>query len=150
MKVRINKTGAARLAALLGLALAICVALLGGSGRASAGVPAAQAVPGSPLGKVEQRVLDDTANGRSTQFMVLLAQQADLSAAYGMRDQDARGWYVYNTLRDYANATQAPLRAMLNKAGASYQSYWVTNALLVTGDRSLVESIASRPEVGRI
>src|SRR5437868_3294961 len=113
MKVQVGRIGVATIAALLGLALAVCVALLGGSGRASAGIPA-QAKADDPLSKVSQLVLNDTANGRSAQFMVVLKDQANVSAGYGMRDQDARGWYVYNTLVDQANTTQAPLKAMLN------------------------------------
>ena len=50
-------------------------------------------------GKVENRVLSDSANGREASFVIQLSQQADLSAAYRMKDQDARGWYVYRTLK---------------------------------------------------
>ena len=50
-------------------------------------------------GKIENRVLSDTASGRETSIVINLTQQADLSAAYGMRDQDAQGWYVYRTLK---------------------------------------------------
>ena len=59
-------------------------------------------------GKVENRVLSDTANGREASVMIHLTQQADVSAAYGMKDQDARGWYVYRTLKREADRTQAP------------------------------------------
>jgi len=47
--------------------------------------------------------------------MVLLSEQADLSAAYTMKDQDARGWYVYNTLRAHAeknNLTIAQVKVL--------------------------------------
>ena len=33
--------------------------------------------------------------------------------AYGMKDQDARGWFVYNTLTQHAARTQAGLQAFL-------------------------------------
>ena len=50
-------------------------------------------------GKVQNRVLSDTASGGQSSFIVELAQQANLSRAYSMKDQDARGWYVYRTLK---------------------------------------------------
>ena len=96
-------------------------------------------------GKVQNRVLSDTASGGQSSFIVELAQQADLSRAYWMKDQDARGWYVYNTLRRTAAKTQAPLRAMLDTQGVQYRSFWVANELIVrSGGRALVNSLAAR------
>src|SRR6201982_817106 len=56
--------------------------------------------------KIAPEVLADTANGKSASVIILLADQADVSAGYGMRDQDARGWFVYNTLSKHAARTQ--------------------------------------------
>src|SRR5690242_11647868 len=63
------------------------------------GAPPTAAV--SPASKIEARVLADTANGGRASFMILLADQANVSAGYNMKDQDARGWYIYNTLHDH-------------------------------------------------
>src|SRR5690349_17998150 len=100
MEARLGGNIAARVLAFLALALAICIGFLGGGGQAAAGVPSLSLPSGRglPPGKIERAVLEDTTNGKSASFVVLMAEQADLSAAYGMRDQDARGWYVYNTL----------------------------------------------------
>ena len=73
--------------------------------------------------KIAPEVLADTADGKSASVVILLADQADVSAAYGMKDQDARGWFVYNTLTQYAARTQAGLQALLTARGASYQSF---------------------------
>src|ERR1700680_2956007 len=48
--------------------------------------------------KIAPEVLADTAGGNNASVVILLADQADVSAAYGIKDQDARGWFVYNTL----------------------------------------------------
>src|SRR5436305_13903338 len=104
------RTRLVRAAALLGLALAACIALLGSMGQAQAGAPTSPAAKSSNyVGKVERKVLNDTANGKTSQFLVLLSRQADVSSAYGMKDQNARGWYVYNTLASFADKTQAPV-----------------------------------------
>ena len=78
------------------------------------------------------------------------SDQADLSAAYAIRDQDARGWYVYRTLRRHAARTQAPIRALLESRNVSYEPRWAANVIVVQGDRSLVEALAARPDVSVI
>ena len=65
--------------------------------------------------------------GSQSSFIVELTQRADLSRAYGMKDQNARGWFVYRALTRTAEKTQAPIRAMLDRAGVSYRSFWVAN-----------------------
>ena len=100
--------------------------------------------------KIAPEVLADTADGKSASVVILLADQADVSAAYGMKDQDARGWFVYNTLTQHAARTQAGLQAFLTARGASYQSFWAANMIVATADRSLVESLAARADVARI
>ena len=67
-----------------------------------------------------------------------------------MKDQDARGWYVYNTLKEHAARTQAPLKAELDAQGVPYKSYWAVNMIVAEGDRAVVEDIAARPDVERI
>ena len=47
-----------------------------------------------------------------------------------MKDQDARGWYVYNTLNDHADRTQAGLRALLTAQGVAFQPFWAANMIV--------------------
>jgi serine protease AprX len=97
--------------------------------------------------KVSTEVMQATTNGESTSFIVFLQDQADVSAAYTMQDQDARGWYVYNTLTEKAAQTQAPIINELQADGVSYTSFWAANMIVVEGDRSVVEEMAARPDV---
>ena len=61
-----------------------------------------------------------------------------------MKDQDARGWYVYRTLKQTAE-TQGPLKAVLDAQGVSYKSFWVANEIVVhQGSRALVDTLAGR------
>ena len=99
--------------------------------------------------KIENKVLRDTANGRQTSFVILLKDQADLSKAYGMKDQDARGWYVYRTLKAKPADTGAAPR-MLAARGVSYRSFWVANVIIAGGDRTLVDDLAARSDVQAI
>src|SRR5437763_16178882 len=57
------------------------------------GKASAQPRRGPATSKIAPEVLADTADGKSASVIVLLADQADVSAGYGMRDQDGRGWF---------------------------------------------------------
>ena len=101
-------------------------------------------------GKIAPQVLAETADGAIASVVILLADQADVSAAYEMKDQDARGWFVYNTLTQHAARTQVDLKTFLEAKGVSYQSFWAANMIVTTADRSLVEALASRADVARV
>src|SRR5688572_27049114 len=148
MRIENGLKNLTRAALALGVGLAACVGIIGVGGPAQAGTPAT--VPSAAqASKISPAVLQDTSNGKSASVMVLLADQADVSSAHGMKDQDARGWYVYNTLRDHAERTQAGLRAYLKSQGVTFRSFWVANVIELTADRALVESLAARADVGQ-
>ena len=50
-------------------------------------------------------------------MIILLADQADVNAGYGMRNQDAQGWFVYNTLTQHAARTQIGIKNFLSSRG---------------------------------
>jgi subtilisin family serine protease len=100
--------------------------------------------------KISARVLADTSAGKRTEIVILLSGQADVSAAYSMKDQDARGWFVYNTLTAHAARTQAGLQDLLQSQGVAFQSFWAANMLVATADRQLIETLAARPDVARV
>ena len=104
----------------------------------------------SPAAKIAPRVLADTTGGKSTSVVILLADQADVSAANDMKDQDARGWFVYNTLTQHAARTQVGLQALLKSQGVTYQSFWAANMLVADADRQLIDTLAARPDVARV
>ncbi len=68
---------------------------------------AAGSRPAEITAKIAPDVLAETDDGGIASIVILLRDQADVSAAHEMKDQDARGWFVYNTLREHAERTQA-------------------------------------------
>jgi len=153
MKKRPSQSGFFNPRILLGLVLgSIGVLLVLAGFGMSSGTSAMAQNPGVPGGraKIAPDVLTDTADGKSASVVIFLADQADLSAAYSMKDQDARGWFVYNTLSQHAARTQADIQAFLTARGSSYQSFWVANMIVATVDRSVVESLAARADVARV
>jgi len=98
--------------------------------------------------KVAPRVLLETAGGRTASFLVVLRDQADVSGAAALPTKVAKGTFVFDTLRARAERTQAPIRSMLDRLGVRYKSHWLVNLIAVLrGDRSLVRTLASRPDV---
>ncbi|MGA2904018.1 MAG: S8 family serine peptidase [Candidatus Korobacteraceae bacterium] len=106
--------------------------------------------PADPTSKIAPRVLSETANGGSTEALVVLAKQADLSPAYNLFTKSEKGRFVVNALRSVANSTQGPILNLLRKSGVPYQSFFIVNMIKVTGDRSLMETLAARSDVARI
>ncbi|MDQ3707628.1 MAG: S8 family serine peptidase [Chloroflexota bacterium] len=135
----------ARIVATVALLLASGSMLAGGP-LASAGVPV-RVSAAQPASKIAPDVLRATNAGQVAPIAILLADQANVSTAYSMTDRDARGRYVYNTLKAHADRTQAGLRAELDTLGVSYNSFWIANVIFAQGDRALVERLAARSDV---
>jgi subtilisin family serine protease len=93
--------------------------------------------------------IEASADG-TARFIVYMAEQANLDAAYAIDDWSARGQYVLDTLRETAARTQAGLLAELDNAGVAYESRYIVNAVAVEGDANLVNTLIARPEVAYI
>src|SRR3954462_13569894 len=87
---------------------------------------------GARVTKISPEVLADAVAGRKASVVILLADQAAGSAAYGIKNQDARGWFVYNALTQHAGRTQAQLRSFMETRASSYQSFWAANMIIAT------------------
>lgn len=88
--------------------------------------------------------------GDSAEFLVILNDSADLSRAAKLTSKADKGAYVYQSLRQTAQASQSSLKAWLDARDISYQPFYIVNALLVEGDQSLALEIAARPDVLRL
>jgi hypothetical protein len=85
----------------------------------SSGFGAEHLAPDAPWwSKVDPWVLDRAAT-EQTEFLVLLAEQADLSAAASLPTKLEKGRYVYETLTGLAARTQAPVLCSISCSAAS-------------------------------
>ncbi|MEO3747611.1 S8 family serine peptidase [Plantactinospora sp. B5E13] len=112
--------------------------------------PAAAAPPGADPAAVSPALRAELTDGGTTDFIVYLKDRADLSAAASARDTDARAAGVYRQLTTTASRSQSELRRQLDAKKIRYQAYWIANALKVTGDAALVDTIAADAAVERI
>jgi hypothetical protein len=72
--------------------------------------------------KVDPWVHETAAQG-STEFLVYLVDQTDLSAAARLSNKLDKGAFVYRTLSEHARRTQGPVIAALQKLGVMYRPY---------------------------
>jgi subtilisin family serine protease len=104
----------------------------------------------SVLAKISPWVLEQTAAKGQAEFLVVLSDQADLSAAETLNTKEEKGRYVYRTLLDKAQATQKPILAWLNANSIEHRSFYIVNMIWVKGTLDVALSLASRSDVGRI
>src|SRR5437762_2462006 len=132
------------------LLIAAAIAALGaiGSSRATG-----QRVGGNPVNvvnKIAPWVIAQTANGQQAEFMVVLADQADLRRAAVLRTKSEKGRFVRDALWAKSQATQGPILRWLRERGAEHRSFYIVNAILVKGTREIAQALAARSDVGRV
>ena len=66
-------------------------------------------------GKIAPWVIEHTANGQRAEFIVVLADQADLTAAGALATKAEKGRYVYDALRKKSESTQGPMLQWLRE-----------------------------------
>jgi subtilisin family serine protease len=100
--------------------------------------------------KIASWVIEHTANGQQAEFFIVLADQADVSAAASLPTKAEKGRFVYQTLLDKAQRTQEPILQWLRDRKIDSRSFYIVNAILIKGDRQLAETLAARPDVARV
>ncbi len=99
--------------------------------------------------RVDPQIARDLAaapDGRA-EFLVFLADQPDLAAAYTITDWNERGWFVYRTLAEHATQSQRDLRNWLDTRAIPYRAFWIVNALAVRGSSTELAALAQRADV---
>ena len=112
------------------------------------GTPVQNTIPVAK--KIAPWVVEHTANGQQAEFLVVLADQADLSPAAALQTKAEKGRFVLDALLNKAQTTQGPMLQWLRERGIEHQSFYIVNGILVKGSREIAEALASRPDVARV
>jgi len=129
----------------------LIVGILFGSIQSTSAINSQPASPHQQPYNVETELWEVLSREGSSDYVVEMAEQADLSAAYLMKDWDARGWYVYETLKETAERSQVPVITYLEDNGLSYQSFIAGNEIMVFGgELRSIETLAALPGVAMI
>jgi serine protease AprX len=102
------------------------------------------------VNKIAPWVVAQTTNGQQAEFFVVLADQADLSAATALRSKNEKGCFVRGALWNKSETTQRAILRWLREHGVEHRSFYIVNAILVRGTREIAETLARRPDVARI
>jgi serine protease AprX len=130
--------------------LAAAIAALGAFSSLRATSQSGPAEQAAIAKKIAPWVMEHTANGQQAEFFVVLADQADLSGAATLQTKNEKGRYVRDALWNKSQATQGPILQWLRERGLEHQSFYIVNAILVTGSREIAEALANRPDVARV
>ena len=104
----------------------------------------------NPTPKVETGLLEQLTKG-SADFIIMMAKQADVSAADQLLTKAEKGHYVFDTLVATATRSQADIRSYLDSNGVDYQSFYIVNAIWIKqGSAALAEAISLRSDVATI
>ncbi len=101
--------------------------------------------------KINAHVLEKLQNGETTRALIVMAEQADVSAAQNLQTKQEKGRFVFDTVRATAQRTQVGVRALLDQRGVTYRAYYVANVIAVENlDADVAAQLAARADVGRI
>jgi len=136
--------------------LALCAALaflLGGPDFGLAGEPGAKTgirFSAAAANKVSPWLMDNLHTADSNGFIVVLGNNADLSAPGRYPSKQDRARHVFSALRSAAESGQAPFREWLDSKGIQYKPFYIVNAIFVETGSEHLPAIAARPDVLRI
>ena len=102
------------------------------------------------MSKIAPWVIQHTAGRKEAEFLVVLREQADLSAAAALTTKQEKGRYVRDVLWNKAQATQAPLLTWLRERNIEHRSYYIVNLIWVKGNLDVALELAARPDVLRV
>jgi subtilisin family serine protease len=112
---------------------------------------ATRATAAQTSSKISPSLLKAFDRSEAPGVFINLKETADLSGATRLQGRTERVRYVYDQLRLTALRTQAHLLSILNAQHRSYQSFYLINAVRVSGiSRGEADALAKLPEVASI
>ncbi len=109
-------------------------------------VSASAQVPAWKL-KVDPVVLKKAETESSFEFVAVLKEQADLSAADKLDTKEEKGVFVYNALKAAALHSQGEIKQLLTQSNATFQSFFLVNCVSITADAAVLEAVANLASV---
>jgi subtilisin family serine protease len=104
----------------------------------------------NPEVKIEADLVKQLAAGPAD-FIVKMAEQADVSGAYQLQTKAEKGQYVFDTLMATAARTQPGLLAYLDSQNVEYKSFYIFNGVWVKqGTLAQAQAIAARADVAAV
>ncbi len=100
--------------------------------------------------KVHPTVLEATKSGKSTDALVWMKAQADISQAHQIKGKVAKASYVYEILSNEATQTQGNVLEIVEKYQIPYRSYWIVNSVWIKANTAVLKELGALEEVKQI
>lgn len=100
--------------------------------------------------KVDPVVLKKAETNTTFEFVAILKEQANVSAADDLETKEEKALFVYKALKATAEHSQGEIMQVLTKSTATYQSFWLVNSVSITGDLKTLEAVANLSSVKNI
>ena len=104
----------------------------------------------SGVSKIAPWVLEHTAGGKQAEFLIVLADQANLRDADELVSKEEKGRFVRDALWNKARSSQGALLKWLTDHNVEHRSFYIVNMVWVKGGLELAKEISARPDVRRI
>jgi serine protease AprX len=138
-----------RIIGLLFLAAAVA-ATLGAVASSRAVNQSSSPAQAAALRKIAPWVTQHTAGGKQAEFMIILADQADLSGAALLKTKKEKGRFVRDALWNKSQATQGPVLKWLDQHQLEHRSFYIVNAIWVKGRYEDALALALRSDISRV
>lgn len=100
--------------------------------------------------KIEPALLSTVQQVGRAEFVIVLADKADLSAVALAKTKAEKGAATVAVLKAAANRSQSGLTALLNTRGMKHQNYWIANAITTEGTLADLNLLAARADVASL
>lgn len=100
--------------------------------------------------KIDALLYEQAIERGAVEVIIIFKEQADVSYAKNIRQKEQKGQYVFQTLQQTAQRTQAKALAVLEKHNAAHHTFLIVNAIYAKAKMNVLEEIAQLPEVSRI
>lgn len=101
--------------------------------------------------KIDAALLSAVQQDGRADFLIWFGEQADLSAAVKEKTRADKGRVVMAALKAEAQRSQAGVLAKLQERGLEHRSFWIANAITVSGGRLAdLQALALLPEVAQL
>ncbi len=111
---------------------------------------AAASASDAPSAPVDPAIFRAKATGERASFLVVLRDRADFDGSEAIADRADRRRFVFETLRERAEASQAPLRRWLAHAGVRFRPHYLVNMIEVEADEATARTLARVPGVAAV
>ena len=100
--------------------------------------------------KIDAHILQELEQQEWVPAILVMKEQADVSAAAKIKGKEAKAYFVFYALSNFAQKNQHDIKKFLDQEGLKYQTYTLVNAISLHINKDILYEISKRSDVGSI